>query len=198
MAHVIQAAESRGFVVGEHAPAGSELSPDKLAEILQKFAPEDLVAGSMSSPAVDKPLSSKKRRFRKDLLPDQHAENVWMDGNPPIETNNAVSLDDPFQRFLTTIQQHSDSSASVATGADPIGDIITTQPHTLPTADPQYIPFAAPPESPASQFKQLAPFLEMVDWDASLEHFLDNQYSESSNLDWCFGNTDLDSMGSTL
>ena len=41
------------------------------------------------------------------------------------------------------------------------------------------MPFA--PEGPAFEFHpQLAPFVDLVDWDASLAHFLDDQYDESS------------------
>lgn len=195
MAHVIERAESRGFSVGEDAPSSSDLSSFELAEVLQRFAPTYSTADESTSPVDDSPLPSKKRRVQETTQASLPANDVQMDDFPtaqPIDQNI-----DPFQRFLTTVQQHTGNGLNpTANSFQPsLSDFEAQRSQAFPTTGSQNMSFAPPGESSSLGFDpQMAPFMDMVDWDASLNHFLESQYNGESP-DW---STDLGLQNATL
>lgn len=187
MADVIKRAESQGFSEGGSFPAchaESELPPFELTDVLQRFAPESQMEETTTSPLDELPLPSKKRRLQDNTLPIQPPQDVAMNDIAPTQTK--VDGHDPFQRFLSTVQQHSGFNFNpAATSFQPgLGGFETEQPQAMLTAQPQTASYAEPIGDPGLDFHpQLAPFMDMVDWDASLQHFLDSQYNEDS-LNW--------------
>lgn len=196
MANVIKRAESGGFSAGEDATSSSDLSSFELAEVLQRFAPTYSTADNSTSPSDDSPpLPSKKRRVQETTHTSLPANDVQMDDFPtaqPIDQNI-----DPFQRFLSTVQQHTGNGLNpTANSFQPsLGNFEAQQLQAFPTTGSQNMSFAPPGESSSFGFDpQMAPFMDMVDWDASLDHFLESQHNGESP-DW---NTDLGLQNATL
>lgn len=180
MADVIKRAESRGFSEAIDTHTGQELSPFELAEILQRFAPESEMTEPTTSPVHQASLYSKKRRVEEETpLDDPKAQDLVMDDSWPTHLN-AHGIH-PFQQLMTTVQQHGSSNAIIgtntcqpttATGFDP------QQSQVMPVAGPEDMLVASSRGGSTFQFdnSQLASFADLVDWDASLQYFLD-QYN---------------------
>ncbi|KAF2158763.1 hypothetical protein M409DRAFT_38103 [Zasmidium cellare ATCC 36951] len=194
MADIIKQAASHGFSgLGDMSTSltGSELSPFELAEILQRFAPDSQMPETATSPVVGSHLPLKKRRFHENALPKQQVLDVQMEVGDATQTNDQGL--EPFQKFLTTVQQHNGNGLNpTASNFQPsLPAFEAQQLQALPTTDWQKMSFAEPMGDPSFDIHpQLAPFVDMVDWDASLEHFLNSQCSEA-NPDWATINPDL-------
>lgn len=198
MADVIKQAESRGFVEDSCTTSNQELSPLELAETLQRFAPDDQAAEANSSPTNKSNLPAKKRKLRDITSLDQDTD-VTMDDSTPATANKKTYQ--PFERFFATVQQHNTNNPDLTTGTfqQTPADPTIQRSQTFPMSNPQDMTFGAPVEGSAFEFHpQMAPFMDMVDWDASLDHFLNSQYDEGNLDDWDLGGADLGLQGGTL
>ncbi|TKA25171.1 hypothetical protein B0A50_05869 [Salinomyces thailandicus] len=198
MSGVIKSAESLGGWDDGNKPAEPELSPSELAEVLERFAPESPVAEDATLPVDEDPLPSKRRRLQSYSTLGMPGEDVRTDEFPLPQANNEGH--DPFQKFLATVQQHSShSSSNVNTASGTLSPTFASfdpqqTSQALPMANPPATPSAAPLGSSALDFHpQLTPLMDLVDWDASLEHFLDSQYNTTTDgRDWSIINGDVD------
>lgn len=189
MARVIKRAESQGFV--DDSSSGSavhELSSVEMGEVLQKFAPDDAASDHAASSASNSDSSSKKRKLEATASPDADMDiDAFMDQSQAATTNSNMKDLQPFEKFLATFQQqNSNGSAFFAnTTAPPLSKNLG--PHLSdPSTISQEMPFVAPAGS-SSAFDlppQLGPFMDLVDWDASLEHLLESQQPGGTNFDW--------------
>lgn len=189
MADVIKRVESRGSSVGESCTAAAELSPFELEDVLQRFAPESKTTTTTSP--VDEPglPSSKKRRFRETALPNHPTEDVPMDDFSLAQPENEGY--EQFQKFLIAVQQHGSNRLN------PTADSFQPAPTAFeaPSAQPPFaadLPGASDAFAAGSSFgpdPQMAPFVDMIDWNASLGYFLSGQ-NDGDFFDWDSMNPD--------
>lgn len=190
MADVIKRVESRGSSVGDSCTAAADLSPFELEDVLQRFAPESKTAAT-TSPADEPGLpSSKKRRFHETALPTHPTEDVPMDDSSLAQLPETEGYEQ-FQKFLTTIQQHGSNRLNPT--ADSFQPALTgfEAPSSQPqlTADLPSTPDAFAAGSSSGPGPQLAPFMDMIDWNASLHYFLSDQ-NNGDPFDWDSMNPD--------
>ncbi|KAF2478462.1 hypothetical protein BDY17DRAFT_258898, partial [Neohortaea acidophila] len=175
MASVIKQAESRGFVEDDSKSGATvaPLSSTEMAQTLQRFAPEDSIAATVDPPPGNLDSESKKRKLCASNGPTFDSDIQMADYS---QSGGSAKDPHPFEKFVTTVQRRS------------IGNPMSANP--VSTAANQ--PFSVANEGldmmdssvPAFEFHpQLAPFVDLIDWDASLEHFLDTQ-SDGENSDW--------------
>lgn len=182
MADVIKRAESRGFSEEPDTHNAQELSSYELAEILQKFAPESETSEPATSPVHQTPLQSKKRKVDEGETssPDeQQAQDLVMEDSCPTPLNSHGV--NPFQQLMSTVQQPrngNDTMGSSAFQPTTMAGFDPQQPQVMPVSGPQDMLVASPRGASTFQFdnSQLATFADLVDWDASLQYFLD-QYN---------------------
>ncbi|KAF2478431.1 hypothetical protein BDY17DRAFT_306379, partial [Neohortaea acidophila] len=177
MAHVIKQAESRGFVEDDSRASATvaPLSPVEMAHTLQRFAPDDPTAATVQVDSTPEYLESQSKKRR--LIPNS---DVPMADSPQLG-GPAEDLH-PFEKFFAMVKRQN------------IGNPMPVEP--VPTASTQ--PGTAAnegleimdPSAPTFEFHpQLAPFVDLIDWEASLEHFVDSQY-DGENFNWA----DLDTF----
>lgn len=170
MAHVIKQAESRGFVKDDSTSSATvaPLSSVEMAHVLQRFAPELNSRHSRLDPGISDSRSKKRKIFSDsdDTLMADYSQS----GGPAKDVH-------PFEKFVTTVQRHSIGNPMPA---KPVAEA-PNQPFSVAN---EGLEMMHPSVPQACEFHpQLAPFVDLVDWDASLEHFLDAQYDEE-NLNW--------------
>lgn len=177
MATVIKQAESQGFVGDGASTTDSELSTLEMADLLQRYAPDDATAEQSSSPANEIALPSKKRKFQATTHSDRDMD-ISMGDTPPVANDEKDYR--AIEKFFATVQQHNNNNADPTTGVMPeTAELQSFQP--LPTSDSHSTSFPVPGGNSAFEFHpQMAPFVDLVDWDASLEHFLNGQYDNGS------------------
>lgn len=179
MATVIKQAKSRGFVEDSASATDSELSTLDMADLLQRFAPND-AAEQSSSPANETALPAKKRKLQVSTESD-HDMDVAM-GDTPLVAKDEKDYRS-IERFFASVQQHNSNINPESTGDMLMPENARMQPsQSLPASNPPNMPLPRPGDSSAFEFHlQMVPFMDLVDWDASLEHFLHNdQYGNGS------------------
>lgn len=174
MAHIIKQAEARGFCDGSDSSGASELSSVELDEVLRAFAPKSVVADPPTSSVDEGPPPSKQLKVQEHASLEQQVDDEPLNHVGPAQTNNRF---EPFHKFTTTVQHRNNSMNAIPSSVAGSGQ---QQPQAMSTASPQNSLSSAVPFGGSSfDFDpQLAPFVDLVDWNASLEHFLESQYNE--------------------
>lgn len=192
MAEVIKQAELRGFVEDGASNVDRELSSFELTELLERFAPEDAISQSTYS-LPEAPLHFAKKRKLQATSADEDDMDAVM-GHPAPTASNGSELR-PYERFFATVQQNGDAQPPLLrhTAQQPPQDPRALgQPPSQPLTHAQEMPFMVPAGSTGFDFHPS--LVDIVDWDASLQLFLNNQqYAGDMNAgDASSGHLELD------